>query len=54
MSKPKKGDRCIICGEIVFSSDEYVGGNVKGGGNRFAHKRCWDREQAETCKKVKK
>ena len=54
MNKPKRSDRCIICGEIFFNYDKWVGGSCKGGGTRFAHKTCWDREQAENGKKVKR
>lgn len=45
--------RCTICGEWLGADDKIVGGKVKHGGTRCAHKACWDREQAELSKKVK-
>jgi hypothetical protein len=39
--------RCIICGEKVTEDDELVGGKMKRGGTRCAHKKCWEQEQAE-------
>ena len=39
--------RCIICGERVTSDQELVGGQMKRGGTRCAHKDCWEKEQTE-------
>lgn len=50
--KPKPDERCIICGEYVYSGEELVGGKVKRGGTRCAHKACWEAEQAENAKEV--
>lgn len=51
--KPKPTwNRCIICGEYL-AFDEIVGGKVKKGGTRCAHKACWEREQAEFAKEAK-
>ena len=46
-------NRCIICGEYLCF-DEIVGGKVKRGGTRGAHKACWEREQAEFAKEAKR
>ena len=45
--------RCIICGEYLSGEGELVGGKVKRGGTRCAHKSCWDREQAENARRAK-
>ena len=51
--KPKPYERCIICGEYVNKGEELVGGKVKRGGTRCAHKACWDAEQAENARRAK-
>ena len=50
--KPKARACCIICGELI-GSEPYHGGRVKRGGLRFAHKACWDAEQAENARRSK-
>ena len=45
--KPTKWRLCIICGERISDGQTIVGGKVKRGGTRCAHKACWDKEQAE-------
>jgi hypothetical protein len=51
--KPKPYERCIICGEYVSIHQELVGGKVKSGGTRCAHKACWEQEQAENARRAK-
>lgn len=43
---------CIICGERVFTGEDLVGGKMKRGGTRCAHRSCWEAEQAELAKEV--
>ena len=49
--KPTRYKRCIICGGKVTPDQELVGGQMKRGGTRCAHKKCWDEEQTERAKK---
>lgn len=53
--KPKSNrwKRCFICGERLNDAD-VVGGKMKRGGTRCAHKACWEREQAELAKEAKR
>lgn len=51
--KPTRFKRCIICGEKVTADPELVGGKMKRGGTRCAHKACWDKEQAENARRAK-
>lgn len=51
--KPTRFKRCIICGEYVSGEGELVGGKMKRGGTRCAHKSCWEAEQAELSKEVR-
>jgi hypothetical protein len=51
--KPIRFKRCIICFEKVTEDDELVGGKMKRGGTRCAHRSCWEREQAENARRVK-
>ena len=39
--------RCVICGEKLENGQPLIGGKVKGGGTRCAHRSCYQREQAE-------
>lgn len=54
--KPKltKWKHCIICYEPIEDGQEVVGGKMKRGGTRCAHKACWDREQAEFAEEAKR
>lgn len=53
--KPKPTWRyCIICGDPIAEGGEIVGGRVKKGGTRCAHKTCWDCEQAALAKEAKR
>lgn len=49
---------CIICGERIYMGQiargEVVGGKVKRGGTRCAHRSCWEAEQAENAKGAQK
>lgn len=45
--KPTKWKLCIICGERIADGQDLIGGQMKRGGTRCAHKACWEREQAE-------
>lgn len=45
--------RCIICGETIEDGRGIVGGKVKRGGTRCAHKECWEKEQAEYERRAK-
>lgn len=38
---------CVICGEKLEKGQPLVGGKVKGGGVRCAHRECYQKEQAE-------
>lgn len=57
--KPKltKWNHCIICGEQIYEAEiargEVVGGKMKRGGTRCAHKACWECEQADLAKEAK-
>jgi hypothetical protein len=55
--KPKptwRWKNCIICGETIEDGQEIVGGKMKRGGTRCAHKTCWDCEQAALAKEMKR
>lgn len=45
---------CIICGEFISGEGELIGGKVKHGGTRCAHKSCWEKEQAELAGKERR
>ena len=49
--KPKRYDRCFICGERLLDG-QFIGGKVKGAGILCAHLDCFKTEQAE--RKAKK
>lgn len=49
--KPTRYKHCIICGGKVTPEQDLVGGQMKRGGTRCAHKKCWEAEQAEMAKK---
>lgn len=51
--KPTRFKHCIICGERVYQGEDLVGGQMKRGGTRCAHKKCWDKEQAELARGAK-
>lgn len=54
--KPKptwRWKRCIICDEPIEDGQEVVGGKMKRGGTRCAHKACWECEQATLAKEAK-
>lgn len=52
--KPTRWKHCIICGESLYDGREIIGGKMKRGGTRCAHKDCWDREQADLAKEAKR
>ena len=51
--KPTRWKHCIICGETLEDGQEILGGKMKRGGTRCAHKACWEREQAELAKEAR-
>ena len=50
--KPTRWKLCIICGERVADGQDLVGGQMRRGGIRCAHKSCWEKEQAERAEEV--
>lgn len=53
VAKPTRWKHCIICGERLNDAD-VVGGKMKRGGTRCAHKACWEKEQAELAEETKR
>jgi len=52
--RPYQYPRCPICTEEVGPLDDYLVSRMKRGGDAFIHRRCWEKEQTERSKEVRK